>query len=87
MIATPAGGYIFEFDHATSRLRAFTPTSVVMAGSAGAQGANNTIIAVSTTALGVSGTGAATNVRAVATEVVAGTNLSGVTVRITAIGH
>lgn len=87
LIATPAAGFIFEFNHATGHLRAFTPTNVTMAGSAGAQGANNTIISVSTTAIGVSGTGPATNVRAAAIEVAAATNLSGVTVRITAIGY
>ena len=86
VLPAPAAGYIFEYDHATRMLKAFTPTSVSMAGTAGAASADNTLIRTSATAVGVSGTGAAAAVRNAAAEVAHGFDLSTVTTRVIAIG-
>jgi len=87
VLPSPASGYLFEFDHANSKLKAFTPTSLSMAGTAGTAGANNTVMKVSDTAIGVSGTGTAAAVKNAATEVANATDLSAVTVRVIAIGY
>lgn len=86
VLPAPAAGYIFEYDHANQKLKAFTPTSVAMAGTAGVAGADNTLIKTSGTAVGVSGTGTAAAVRNVAAEVANAVDLSAVTTRVIAIG-
>lgn len=86
VLPSPAAGYIFEFDHTNSKLKAFTPTSVSLAGTAGTADANNTLMKVSDTAIGVAGTGTAAAVNNEAAEVANTTDLSEVTVRVIAIG-
>lgn len=85
VLPAPAAGYIFEFDHANSKLKAFTPTNVAMAGTAGAAGADNTVIRTSATAIGVSGAGAAAAVKNAAAEVASGASLTA-SPRLIAIG-
>ncbi len=87
LLAASAGGYVFEYDHATKKLKVFQTTNVVLAGEAGAQGADNTVIKVSQTELGISGIGEAATVKNTAVEVASGTNLSSVTARLIALGY
>ena len=87
VLASPTGGYFFEFDHATGKLKVFQPTNLALAGAAGVAGADNTIVKASDTAIGVSGAGTAAAVKSTAVEVAAGTDLSGVTVRIIGVGY
>lgn len=87
VLPSPAAGYIFEFDHANSKLKAFTPTAVSMSGTAGVAGADNTVVAVSATSIGVSGAGVAAAVKNAAAEVANTTDLSAVTVRVLAVGR
>lgn len=87
VLPSPAAGYVFEFDHINMKLKAFNPTSVSMAGTAGVAGVNNTVVKVSDTAIGVSGAGTAAAVKNAGAEVANNTNLSGVTVRLIAIGY
>ncbi len=86
VLPSPAAGYVFEFDHVNKKLKAFTPTTVALAGTAGTADANNTVIKTAGAALGVGGTGTAFTVANSAAEVANGTNLSAVTVRLLAIG-
>ena len=86
VLPAPAAGYIFEYDHVNRKLKAFTPTSVAMAGTAGVAGADNTLIKTSDTAVGVSGTGTAAAVRNVAAEVANAVSLAAITTRVIAIG-
>lgn len=85
VLSSPAAGYIFEYNHADSRLRAFAPTNVSMAGAAGTADANNTVIRTSATAIGISGTGAAATVQSAGAEVANGTSITA-TPRLIAIG-
>ena len=85
VLPAPAAGFIFEYDHANHKIRAFAPTNVAMAGTAGAAGADNTVICTSATAIGVSGTGAAAAVQSAGAEVANGTVITA-TPRVIAIG-
>lgn len=87
VLPSPAAGYVFEFDHAAMKLKAFNTTSYCFDGQQGVAGADNTLIKVNADKAGVSGTGASVVIRRQAEEVQNNTNLSGVTVRLIAIGY
>jgi len=87
VLPSPATGYIFEFDHANNKLKAFTPTNVALEETAGVADANNTLIKKTDTSIGVAGTGTAATVNNAASEVANKSNLSTVVVRVIAIGY
>lgn len=97
VLPSPASGYLFEFDHANKKLKAFTPTvqhthDLLLTGGQAAGDAiqvNATVVG-KTAAGNVTAAGGVSNIQnktaAAATEVADTTNLSAVTVRVIAIG-
>ena len=85
VVPAPAAGYIFEYDHDNNKLKAYTPTNVAASGSAGAAGADNTLIRAGVSSIGVSGSGTAAAIRVAGAEKTNGTSLTA-TVRLIAIG-
>ena len=69
VLPAPAAGYIFEFDHANSKLKAYNTTSYCFDGQQGVADANNTLIRQGATKGGVAGTGASCVIRGTAEEV------------------
>ena len=98
VLPSPAAGYVFEFDHADKKLKAFTPTVqhthdlLLTGGQAAGEALQQLASVVGKTAAGnVTAAGGASNIQnktaAAASEVANGTNLSAVTVRVIAIGY
>lgn len=99
VLPSPASGYIFEFDHTNSKLKAFNPraaiastlavTTPALAHAAGATAVTSSAATVPDHAAGSACT--ITGVAGVAAgpgaEVADTTNLSAVTVRVIAIGY
>jgi hypothetical protein len=80
VLPSPAAGYIFEFDHANKKLKAFTPTRAQSAHSHTENtAATYTQNATTATAGAISA--------AAASEVANNTNLSAVTARVLAVGY
>lgn len=86
IIPSPAGGYIFEFDHTSHKLKVFTPTNMSMSGAGGVAGADNTVIRLTDASLGISGTGDDSAISNAGVELANGTSLT-VTMRLIAIGN
>jgi len=98
VLPAPAAGYMFEFDHANSKLKAFTPTiqhthDLLLTGGQAAGDALQQLAGVigKTTVGNVTAAGGASNIQnraaAAATEVANLTDLSAVTVRVIAFGY
>ena len=85
VVPAPAAGYIFEFDHDNNKLKAYVPTSVDIAAGSETAGADNTVVRASGTAIEISGSGDAVEVKNAGTELADGATLTA-TVRLLAIG-